>query len=200
MYSIWAVYILACFTFINCDWCEKYECAKYEVVEKKENYEVRKYEFYKMAMTKSSGGMFAQYRNFMRLFKFIGGENERKQKIPMTIPVINFYNMDEETKKPDTYKYGMGFFMPKAITEEVPKPSDEQIEIVPFGYAMVYTVRFGGWITNSKMIRLQRKLHDDLKADNVEFDETFIGTASYNHPLELWNRHNDIFYFSSKKV
>lgn len=180
--------------------CKKYECAEYKVLEARDNYEVREYKAQKIASTTTKGypWWIAENMNFMRLFRYIQGANEKQQKIKMTVPVLSALNTDEKTGTATKTSFEMSFFMPKSLKENIPTPTNEKVEIQTFGPVKVYAVRFGGWMTSWKVSRLQKKLRKDLMADGEKFDQSKFYTAGYNSPMEFWNRHNDIFYVASE--
>ena len=62
------------------------EEAKYEVVDKNEIFEIRKYSD-RLAVETSKAGIDS---NFRKLFNYISGRNDTKEKISMTIPVTQF--------------------------------------------------------------------------------------------------------------
>jgi len=196
MYSFSVLCILVCFNVaysIDLPECKKIECADYKVIAKKTNYEVRHYDQLKVASTQSKGSQ------FMKLFGFIARGNDRKEKIPMTAPVLQYYNVDSKTNELAKSGYEMSFFMTKSLGDNVPKPTDEEVTIDNFGPVTVYAVRFGGYMWRSTVIREQKKLYEALKADRVDFDESVVVTAGYNSPWQFWNRHNDLFYMAKDK-
>merc|ERR1719410_2591491 len=84
------------------------------------------------------------------------------------------------------------------VDGEPPKPDDEKVVIKDFGPVTVYAITFGGYAHSHNIPRYQQKLHDALKADGVEFDESMFFAASYNHPMQFWGRHNDVFYIGAE--
>jgi hypothetical protein len=65
------------------------EEAKYTVIMKEESFELRKYEPHIVAETMVEGDFDkAGNEGFRRLFKYISGENQKKQSIAMTVWVI----------------------------------------------------------------------------------------------------------------
>merc|ERR1711894_393129 len=198
MYSLWAIYLFATAAYtLDLPECKHHECAEYKVIKKTDNYEVRRYESYKIATVTSKGVplIVANYFNFMKLFKYINGHNEESKRMKMTAPILN---MSEKTGKPIKDETEMAFFMSAHLDGEPPKPTDEKVEIKDFGPVTVYAVRFGGYMCPHIVGRLQQKLHDDLKADGVEFDESLFMTAGYNQPMQLFHRHNDVFYLGAE--
>jgi len=196
MYSFSVLCIVACFTMaysIDLPECKKIECADYKVIETKKDYEIREYDLHKMASTQSSRGA------FMKLFRFIQKGNDREEKIPMTAPVLQYYNVDSNTKEMESSGQKMSFFMTKNLGEDIPKPKNEEVKIDDFGPVTVYAVRFGGFMWRWKVLSYQKKLYNALIADGVEFDENTVVTAGYNSPWQIFGRHNDLFYMAKNK-
>ena len=97
-----------------------YESAPYKVVRSEGEFEVRDYPALMMVetpMAAANGGD----GSFMRLFRFITGANEGKQKIAMTTPVFMSGSATNAT---------MAFVLPaKLKTGEVPKPADGAVTV-----------------------------------------------------------------------
>ena len=84
-----------------------YESAPYEVVESDGNIEIREYPDLVLASTEARLESRGNDGSFMRLFRYISGNNESGQKIEMTTPVFM------EPDSPES-KGQMGFVMPRA--------------------------------------------------------------------------------------
>merc|ERR1711872_250593 len=67
---------------------DDYENAPYTVIQKYNDYEERFYPSKMWVCTRNGG----QNGGFMKLFGYISGENNRNQKIDMTVPVMMTYN------------------------------------------------------------------------------------------------------------
>ena len=114
-----------------------YESAPYTTVRKDGRFEIREYPALTLVETpmpgrseKSSNGSFG------RLFRFISGGNDRKEKIAMTTPVFMAGEAEGAT---------MAFVLPANTKPDgAPKPSDENLKIreVPAGKFAV--LRFDG--------------------------------------------------------
>lgn len=115
-----------------------YESASYEVIEREGNFELREYPELKLVIT---GAKFNQQGNdgsFMRLFRYISGENDAQQKIAMTTPVFMEPEADEQPGQ-------MGFVLPSQVAEDaIPDPSRDDIEIVTRPAGLYAVVRFSG--------------------------------------------------------
>ena len=94
------------------------EEAKYDVVDKNEIYEIRKYSD-RLAVETSRAGIDS---NFRKLFNYISGRNVTQEKIAMTTPVTQVEKNGNMT---------MQFYLPsKFNSDNVPNPSREDVRIV----------------------------------------------------------------------
>ena len=114
-----------------------YESAPYKVMRSDGKFEVRDYP----ALTVVETPMTAGKRDggdgsFMRLFRFITGSNESKQKIAMTTPVFMTGNETNAT---------MSFVMPATLkASEVPKPSGGTINVRELPAGRFAVLRYSG--------------------------------------------------------
>lgn len=114
-----------------------YESAPYTVVRSDGQFEIRDYP----ALTVVETQMADASRNgsdgsFRRLFKFISGGNEAKQKIDMTTPVFMSGSETNAT---------MAFVMPAEFkTADVPKPSNAQVTVRELPAGQFAVLRFSG--------------------------------------------------------
>lgn len=112
-----------------------YESAPYKVVRSDGKFELRDYPALTvvetpMASPNGSDG------SFMRLFRFITGSNEGKQKIAMTTPVFMSGSESNAT---------MAFVMPaKLKADTVPKPSDGAVTVRELPPGRFAVLRFSG--------------------------------------------------------
>ena len=94
------------------------EEAKYEIIDKNEVYEIRKYSD-RLAVETSMAGIDS---NFRKLFNYISGRNEAQEKIAMTTPVTQVEKNGNMT---------MQFYLPsKFNSRNAPSPSREDVKIV----------------------------------------------------------------------
>lgn len=112
-----------------------YESAPYRVVRSDGKFELRDYPALTVVETPmadpagSDGG-------FMRLFRFITGANEGKQKISMTTPVFMSVGASNRT---------MAFVLPaKLATANVPKPADGALTVRELPAGRFAVLRFRG--------------------------------------------------------
>lgn len=114
----------------------RYESASYTVVRSDGSFELRDYpEMTVVETTMARTGKNAD-NSFMRLFGFISGRNEAKQKISMTTPVFMSGSDLDRT---------MAFVMPvKMKTAEVPKPADGSVTVRSLAPGRFAVLRFSG--------------------------------------------------------
>ena len=114
-----------------------YESAAYKVVRSDGKFELRDYPVLTVVETPmAAGSRDGDDGSFMRLFRFISGGNEAKQKIAMTTPVFMSGTGTNAT---------MSFMIPaKLKTEEVPKPSGGPLTVREFAAGRFAVLRFSG--------------------------------------------------------
>jgi hypothetical protein len=129
-----------------------YESAQYTVIEADGRFEIRAYPDLMTAATtmrfESQGGD----GSFMRLFGYISGANDQKQKVAMTVPVF----MDKENQVAPGQ---MAFVMPKKVAERgVPQPADERVRIQTRVGGRFAVVRFAGRLSKDSLDRNEKEL------------------------------------------
>ena len=114
-----------------------YESAPYKVVRSDGKFQVRDYPALTVVETPMAGsGRDGDDGSFMRLFRFITGENEARQKIAMTTPVFMSGGESNTT---------MAFVMPAKLKNgEVPKPSDGSVRVRELAAGRFAVLRYSG--------------------------------------------------------
>jgi DNA gyrase inhibitor GyrI len=113
-----------------------YESAPYRVVRASGKFELRDYPALTVVETRMARGGNGSDGSFNRLFRFITGGNDAKQKIAMTTPVFMSSGGTNAT---------MAFVMPaKMKTAEVPKPSDNSLTVRELAAGRFAVLRFSG--------------------------------------------------------
>lgn len=114
-----------------------YESAPYKVVRSDGNFELRDYPILTVVETPTAAGnRDGDDGSFMRLFRFITGGNEAKQKIAMTTPVFMTGSGTNTT---------MAFVLPaKLKTADVPKPSDGPVTVRELAAGRFVVLRYSG--------------------------------------------------------
>jgi DNA gyrase inhibitor GyrI len=113
-----------------------YESAPYKVVRSSSNFEVRDYPALRVVETPMSGGGSGSDGSFNRLFRFITGGNEAKQKIAMTTPVFMSGGDSNAT---------MAFVLPANLkTGPAPQPTDGAVKVRELEAGRFAVLRFSG--------------------------------------------------------
>ena len=153
-----------------------YESAAYNVVEYDGAFEVREYPDLMLVATNTNFQSQGNDGSFMRLFKYISGENDGSQKVAMTTPVF----MEPESEDEEAQ---MGFVIPQKVTEEgIPEPSADNVEIRKRAAGKFAVVRFAGQLNeesrsvNEKRLRTwmeDRGLNGEAAAESAGYDPPF---------------------------
>lgn len=129
-----------------------YETAPYETQIKDGPFEIRSYPEIMLVSTPMRSREPGDENSFRRLFRYISGGNERREKIAMTTPV--FSTLDQPGGR-------MSFVVPHAVAERgPPRATDEQVDVdtLPAGRFAVY--RFSGRWTPVHLERARARLVD----------------------------------------
>ncbi len=150
------------------------EMQPYELIKKIDSVEIR---FYPSAtLVETRGG-----NSFSKLFQYISGNNESKQKIAMTAPVY----MNESKSK-------MAFVMPLSVHEEgAPIPKSEQVSLRVTEPRYVAAIRYAGYTNAQKEVTHKQKLLQTLEENDI----STIGELEilgYDSPYKFYNRRNEI--------
>ncbi len=152
-----------------------YESADYTVLESDGPIELRDYPDLMIASTKMSGSIQGDDGSFGRLFQYITGANEDRQKIAMTTPVF----MEPET---DQTRGQMGFVIPHDVADaKAPLPSSEQIELIKRSGGKFAAIRFAGRADLESRRTQEAKLIDWIEAQGLDI-EGDVEVASYDPP------------------
>ena len=177
MFYLWG---LGCLVVLGAAWSVTaragYESAPYEVVESDGNIEVREYPDLVLASTAAKLDARGNDGSFMRLFRYISGNNELDQKIEMTTPV--FMEPDSSVSKGQ-----MGFVLPQQISEAgAPAPKASDVAIRKRAGGRFAVIRFSG-VTDAKKAKAQEAtLREWLKTRGLQ-GEAMAERAGYDPPF-----------------
>jgi DNA gyrase inhibitor GyrI len=116
----------------------------YETVQKKGNFEVRTYAAIPI-VSAPMADMEKRNDSFRQLFKYISGENDKKQKISMTAPV--FVDDTADAKKSGS----MSFMIPAVVAKNgSPNPNAEGLAVEKIEGGTYAVLRFSGWDKEDK--------------------------------------------------
>jgi len=134
-----------------------YESAPYEVVEKDGAIEIREYPDLVMASTAANIDARGNDGSFMRLFRYISGDNNGRTKIAMTTPV--FMKAESEGSQGQ-----MGFVMPaKVAVTGAPTPGSSGVQIQVREGGRFAVIRFSGVMNSTKAKANEKTLREWMK-------------------------------------
>ena len=158
------------------------EEAKYEVIDKNQIFEIRKYSD-RLAVETSRAGIDS---NFRKLFNYISGRNDTQEKIAMTTPVTQIEKNGNMT---------MQFYLPsKFNSDNVPNPSNTNVSIVNIEGGHYAVIRYSGRASDNNFIKHKEILEKELKRNNISIISPPI-RATYDSPFTLpMNRRNEAMF------
>ncbi len=128
------------------------ETAKYIVLEKKDDFEIRQYDPQIVAETYVEGDLEAVGdEGFRRLYGYISGDNQKKKSISMTAPVAQETDSEKismtapvgQEKKDKRWR--ITFLMPADYTlETLPVPEDPRVKLVQDPGRLMAAIRYSG--------------------------------------------------------
>ncbi len=137
-----------------------YESAGYQVVRASGKFAVRDYPAMALVETPMAASGSADNGSFMRLFRFIGGSNQARQKIAMTTPVFMSGSGTNAT---------MAFVMPAKLTAgEVPRPADQQVRVREFEPGRFAVLRFSGGRNPANEAAALERLRNWMQAEGLK--------------------------------
>lgn len=175
--------------------CHDFDCPMYRQagVPIHGNYEVRDYSASVWASTSGSNSLLDGTSMFMRLIRFIGGNNVEGTNIEMTVPVLAMKTVGWDGQLEDSKM--MSFYIPDDIT--APTPHDDSVIVHTMDDMRVYVRSFGGMASDADWMAHAAELETALDADGQSFDRDHYYCVKYDSPLKLTNRHNEVWYIAS---
>ncbi len=159
-----------------------YETPEYSVVEKDGELELRAYKSYLTASIEDLKSENAS--GFNQIFDYISGNNSKREKIAMTVPVFN--------------ELGTGisitaFVLPaKYANDAPPEPGNPRIHIKKIDEKLSAAITFSGSVKKEKLDALEAKLLEWLQDKNLKPHGNFR-LARYNSPFTpSFLRHNEL--------
>ena len=135
-----------------------YESAPYKVVRSDRKFELRDYPALTVVETPMANANGSD-GSFMRLFRFITGANQAKQKIAMTTPVFMSGSPTKQT---------MSFVLPaKLKTAGVPNPTDGEVTVRELPAGRFAVLRFSGARSTENDAESLTRLQAWMAAENL---------------------------------
>lgn len=176
--------------------CNDLDCPKYTIIDDThETWEERQYSAASWVGTTLNGVDFdkAGEKMFMKLFAYIGGENEPGVKVEMSVPVITRATIDAKTGL-FVNNYTMSFYLPyKYQNITAPKPTNPDVFLWTEPQSKIFVRSFSGYMSETKDLFNAGAMAADLK-DEWDYDHGYIYTAGYDSPWKIFVRHNEIWF------
>ena len=134
-----------------------YETAKYQVIKKDGNIEIREYESFFIASTKTRIDN-RQSSGFNNVFNYISGQNNQREKISMTVPVV--------TTIEDEYLV-TSFLVPQKYHGNIPEPSSSNVFIEEMKQGKFISIRFSGSWSQENYMKHDAKLIKYIEENNI---------------------------------
>jgi hypothetical protein len=181
---------------------------KYTLISQKNGYEIREYGDYILAETTISGAENrheASRKGFSIIAGYIFGDNIKKDKISMTVPVNTEESTSEKIamtapvntekiemtmpvntkEEADSAIYNVSFVMPSKYTlETLPEPNDKRVKLREVPAHKVAVRRFSWTTSESAFKKNEAELLKALSRDGVETVGA-VNVARYNTPLTI---------------
>ncbi len=152
-----------------------YESAEYTVLEKNDAFEIREYPDLMLAATNMNADRRREDGSFMRLFRYISGDNDNSQKVAMTTPVF----MESEADSNDGQ---MGFVLPAEVaSSRVPEPNSERVEIKKRTGGLFAVIRFNGRMNRQSVDSAEASLREWIASKGLVAADQFE-SAGYDPP------------------
>eukprot|EP00043_Microstomoeca_roanoka_P024297 m.260986 g.260986 ORF g.260986 m.260986 type:complete len:216 (-) comp42519_c0_seq1:51-698(-) len=176
--------------------CRNLDCPRYTTVNQTANYEIRQYQTSQWARTviQSDNYTSATDIGFHRLFDYISGANVDLKEIPMTAPVTVAVLPGASPFCKSTFT--VSFMVPFSFQPNPPRPSASNVYIETEAAHVAYVASFPGFARESDQIDHAQQLAQALTTDNIAFNSTVFYTAGYDSPYQLFNRHNEIWFYA----
>jgi hypothetical protein len=177
------------------------EKPEYDVVFSTDRVEYRLYKPYLIAITTVEGApSYGKAANigFMRLFKYISGDNTGNEDIAMTAPVqqqaSQKISMTAPVQQTETAQgWSIAFMLPGSFSlQSAPQPTDPQISIEEVPARLMAAIRYSGRWTEKNFSKYEDKLRKEIKQAGITILSP-AESAVYNPPfMPPFMRRNEI--------
>jgi len=170
------------------------EAAPYSVVAEHEGFEERLYPARRWASVSAEGLDMDTLMDamFLRLFRYISGQNKRAATVAMTTPVSTL--VQPPVEEGANASFTMAFLVPEDLQADPPTAEGVAIEDRP--EMTVFTRRFGGFATEKVIGEQANELAELISASNVtDVDLKTYYVANYDDPRKVEGRRNEVWFF-----
>jgi effector-binding domain-containing protein len=154
------------------------EHIKYNVLQKNNDVEIRKYPRMVVASTTNE----KENAAFNLLFNYISGNNKSKQRISMTSPVITSKKIPMTSPVISKGKY-MAFCLPQQYSlETAPTPNNPNVELEIIPERILAVLRFNGKANEDRIKKYSQRLKNKVNEDSLNVKDTIL-LFRYNSPF-----------------
>ncbi|XP_072015637.1 heme-binding protein 2-like [Amphiura filiformis] len=178
--------------------CNGLDCPEFTVLKQTDEYDIRAYEQSAWVSTEILGMDFdkAGEEAFGRLFAYISGANEAKEKVPMTAPVIT--RVIPGAGPACESNFTISFFVPFKFQSNTPKPTADNVFLSSIEKHEAYVRSFPGYANQDKYLKEAEALGQALLNTTTPYRQDFFYTAGYDAPFKPFNRHNEVWFFAEE--
>jgi SOUL heme-binding protein len=176
------------------------EEAKYTVVKKEEAFELRSYAPHIVAEVMVEGSIDeASNKAFGRLFGYISGKNQSRNKVAMTAPVSQAPAAEKISMTAPVGQQSVGnkwvvsFMMPASYTmETLPIPNDASVTLREVPATRIASIRYTGAWSEKRYLEHKVQLETWIKKNKLKVSGE-ANWARYDPPFKPWfMRRNEI--------
>jgi hypothetical protein len=200
----------------------------FDVVNKTDGYELRKYDNATWAISFAASRWsvdLAAVRAGWGLAAYFKGANENHTCLGISIPVVGTVIGPPPPHPPPHGENGshpgpgpphgnhthhhhhphgppavvLAAYIPKKFQDDTPKPLDKHVKIFHTNATDVYVRSFGGWALSWVVLKQIHRLAEALKADGICPRSGKFFIATYDPPLKLTGRHNEVWWVKRPK-
>jgi len=131
--------------------------------------------------------------SFMKLFNYISGANDKKQKIAMTAPVITEIVPGPGPNCESTFT--MSFYVPAALWGGIPQPTSADVFLHHDEERTVYVRAFDGFAKQADYISNAAALAESINDETAFHTDKWL-TAGYDSPFSFRGRRNEVQFIA----
>lgn len=178
--------------------CHDLECPKFETESAlNSDTELRSYTKASWVSTKVDGPSLdlAMSIGFMRLFKYIQGNNADNATMDMTAPVRLVVDQEQLYTPSDSNSFTVSFFLSNNFSSKnpAPAPSCKHVFLESEPATDYFVKTYGGWSTELSVRQKSTELMQELDDLGMAYDNTTVLFAGYDSPFRLLWRHNEVW-------
>lgn len=176
------------FLFLRC---------RFKVEDKTDKYELRSYAPGSWVVVNISDSKYeiAYTKAALKLIRYFKGHNSAEEKFDTTVPMMSLVELSEDG---DSLKQDFCFSM-WLPQEKIPKPEDEDVQIMHVPKSKGFVRVFGGFATEGSIVKEIKDFEKILEDEGEEFKRNFAFVAVYDPAYKLIHRHNEIHLLKKEK-